>query len=170
MVHPNAPRARMAARARRMLAEIQSQESGSHRRARHVEDIVSDGGKFVARVRFTGTHRGDFMGMPATGKSVDVNLIDIHLIGEDGLVHEHAVPAQLAPLDWGSPPGVARAAVDGLVVHPKPRRARFRAAASPLRATTVIASPVWPPHDGATTTGSPLRVRVERRTGLVSSP
>ncbi len=51
--------------------------------------IVAEGGKVGARVRYTGTHRGEFMGMPATGKSVDVNLIDIHLIAEDGLVHEH---------------------------------------------------------------------------------
>jgi steroid delta-isomerase-like uncharacterized protein len=55
----------------------------------HVEDVVADGGKVVARVRYTGTHHGEFMGMPATGKSVDVNLIDIFTVGDDGLVHEH---------------------------------------------------------------------------------
>ena len=32
---------------------------------------------------------GEFMGMPATGKSVDVELIDIMRLGGDGLVHEH---------------------------------------------------------------------------------
>ncbi len=55
----------------------------------HVEDVIADGGKVVARVRYTGTHRGEFMGMPATGKGVDVNLIDIFVVGDDGLVHEH---------------------------------------------------------------------------------
>ena len=54
-----------------------------------VEDIIAEGGRVVARVRCTGTHRGEFMGMPGTGKSVDVNLIDIHLVGDDGLMHEH---------------------------------------------------------------------------------
>ena len=54
-----------------------------------VEDVVADGPKVVARVRYTGTNRGEFMGMPATGKSVDVQLIDISWIGDDGLVHEH---------------------------------------------------------------------------------
>jgi steroid delta-isomerase-like uncharacterized protein len=54
-----------------------------------VEDVVADGGKVVARVRYTGTHRGEFMGMPATGKGVDVQLIDMFVIGDDGLVHEH---------------------------------------------------------------------------------
>jgi steroid delta-isomerase-like uncharacterized protein len=55
----------------------------------HVEDVFTSGKKGVARVRYTGTHQADFMGMPATGKSVDVQLIDIFLFGEDGLVNEH---------------------------------------------------------------------------------
>jgi steroid delta-isomerase-like uncharacterized protein len=54
-----------------------------------VEDAFADGSKVVARVRYTGTHDGEFMGMPATGKGVDVNLIDMFVIGDDGLVHEH---------------------------------------------------------------------------------
>ena len=38
---------------------------------------------------FSGTNRGDFMGMKATGKGVSVELIDIMLMGDDGLCHEH---------------------------------------------------------------------------------
>jgi steroid delta-isomerase-like uncharacterized protein len=53
------------------------------------QDILVSGDKVVARARATGTHRGEFMGMPATGKSVDVELIDILRFGDDGLVHEH---------------------------------------------------------------------------------
>lgn len=53
------------------------------------EDLVDGGDKVVARARFTGTHTGDFMGMPATGKSVDVQVIDILRFEDDGLVHEH---------------------------------------------------------------------------------
>jgi len=55
----------------------------------HAEDILVSGDKVVARVRGTGTHQGEFMGMPATGKSVDVQLIDIIRFGDDGLAHEH---------------------------------------------------------------------------------
>jgi steroid delta-isomerase-like uncharacterized protein len=55
----------------------------------NVEDVFASGAKVVARVRYTGTHRGEFMGMPATGKSVDVQLIDMFLFGDDGLVREH---------------------------------------------------------------------------------
>jgi steroid delta-isomerase-like uncharacterized protein len=54
-----------------------------------VEDVVDGGSKVVARARFTGTHKGEFMGMPATGRTVDVQLIDIMRFADDGLVHEH---------------------------------------------------------------------------------
>jgi steroid delta-isomerase-like uncharacterized protein len=53
------------------------------------QDILVSGDKVVARVRGTGTHHGEFMGMPATGKSVDVQLIDIIRFGDDGLAREH---------------------------------------------------------------------------------
>ena len=53
------------------------------------DDVIASGDKAVARVRVTGTHKGPFMGMPATGKQVDVNLIDIMRFGDDGRVREH---------------------------------------------------------------------------------
>jgi steroid delta-isomerase-like uncharacterized protein len=52
-------------------------------------DVLPSGDKVVARVKATGTNTGEFMGMPATGKGVDVQLIDIMRFGDDGLVHEH---------------------------------------------------------------------------------
>lgn len=54
-----------------------------------VQDIVADGAKVVARVRYTGTQQGEFAGMPATGKSVDVQLVDIFAFDGDGRVREH---------------------------------------------------------------------------------
>ncbi len=54
-----------------------------------VEDLIVDGTKAVARVRFTGTQDGEFMGMPATGKAVDIQLIDIFGFANDGRVREH---------------------------------------------------------------------------------
>lgn len=53
------------------------------------QDVLSSGDKVVARVRATGTHQGEFLGIPATGRSVDVQLIDIIRFGDDGLAHEH---------------------------------------------------------------------------------
>jgi len=54
-----------------------------------VEDVIASGDKAVARVLVTGTHKGEFMGMPATGKSVAVKLIDITRFGDDGRAREH---------------------------------------------------------------------------------
>ena len=53
------------------------------------EDLIASGDRVAARVRCTGTHDGDFMGMPATGRSVAVQAIDIIRFGDDGLAHEH---------------------------------------------------------------------------------
>ncbi len=40
-----------------------------------VDDIVADGNLVAVRHRFQGTHRAEFQGIPATGKSVTVNAI-----------------------------------------------------------------------------------------------
>jgi steroid delta-isomerase-like uncharacterized protein len=53
------------------------------------EDVLPSGDKVVARSRATGTHEGEFMGMAATGKSIDVQLVDIIRFGDDGLAREH---------------------------------------------------------------------------------
>ena len=53
------------------------------------DDVIASGNKVVARVRYTGTNQGAFMGMPATGKRVDVQLMDMFLFGDDGRVREH---------------------------------------------------------------------------------
>ncbi len=52
-------------------------------------DVLVDGDKVVVRGRMTGTHDGELMGMPATGRKVDVQLIDIIRFADDGLAHEH---------------------------------------------------------------------------------
>ena len=54
-----------------------------------VQDVIASGDKAVARVRVAGTHKGEFMGIPATGKSATVDLIDITRFGDDGLAREH---------------------------------------------------------------------------------
>jgi steroid delta-isomerase-like uncharacterized protein len=53
------------------------------------DDVLVDGDKAVARVTATGTHKGDFMGMPPTGKPIDVQVIDIMRYDGDGMVAEH---------------------------------------------------------------------------------
>lgn len=60
-------------------------------------DSFASGDKAVARLQISGTHMGDFAGIPATGNPVSVNLIDITRFGDDGLAREHwGVVDQLA--------------------------------------------------------------------------
>ena len=53
------------------------------------QDMLSSGDKVVTRARAKGTHEGEFMGMPPTGKRFGVQLIDIVRFGDDGLAREH---------------------------------------------------------------------------------
>ena len=47
-----------------------------------IDDIIAEGDKVVVRVRTTGTHKGDFMGIAATGKQV--NFAEIHVMRMSG--------------------------------------------------------------------------------------
>jgi steroid delta-isomerase-like uncharacterized protein len=76
----------------------------------HVEDLLASGDKTVARVKLTGTHRAEFMGIPPTGKRVDIALIDIMRFNAAGLVCEHwgvadvmAMMQQLGVIPAGPP-------------------------------------------------------------------
>jgi steroid delta-isomerase-like uncharacterized protein len=42
-----------------------------------IEDILADGDKVVIRMTWTGTHKDEFMGIPATGKRMSIGVIDI---------------------------------------------------------------------------------------------
>jgi steroid delta-isomerase-like uncharacterized protein len=53
------------------------------------EDIIASGDKTVARVKALGTQNGEFMGMPPSGKRIEVQLIDIMRFDDAGLVCEH---------------------------------------------------------------------------------
>ena len=52
-----------------------------------VEDLIAEGDRVVARVTTSGTHGGEFMGSPATGKRISVQEVDILRI-EDGKIAE----------------------------------------------------------------------------------
>jgi steroid delta-isomerase-like uncharacterized protein len=53
-----------------------------------VEDVVAEGDKVTARVTMRGTHQGEFQGVAATGKRVEVRALDMFRI-EDGKIVEH---------------------------------------------------------------------------------
>jgi steroid delta-isomerase-like uncharacterized protein len=55
----------------------------------HVDEVIASGDRVVVRGRVTGTHEGSFLDMPATGRQIEVKLIDIFRLGDDGLAQEH---------------------------------------------------------------------------------
>ncbi len=62
-----------------------------------VEDIVAEGDTVAARVAFRGTHRGEFQGIPPTGKQVAFSsMVFNHVV--DGKVEEHWVEMDLLRL------------------------------------------------------------------------
>jgi steroid delta-isomerase-like uncharacterized protein len=52
-----------------------------------IEDVLTAGDRFASRTTVTGTHTGDLMGMPATGKRISVEAVDIGRI-ENGQAKE----------------------------------------------------------------------------------
>src|SRR4051812_8195650 len=50
------------------------------------EDLIAEGDRVVVRSVMTGTHRGELMGIPPTGKQVSVPLIIIYQIADEKIV------------------------------------------------------------------------------------
>ncbi len=53
-----------------------------------MEDLVISGDRVVGRFIYRGTHTGDLMGIPATGKPVEMRSIDIWRV-QNGMFVEH---------------------------------------------------------------------------------
>lgn len=45
-----------------------------------IEDIIAEGDKVWVRLTYTGTHKGEFMGLSPTGKKITAKAIDIYRI------------------------------------------------------------------------------------------
>ncbi len=76
----------------------------------HAEEVLVSGNKTVTRVTATGTHQGELMGMPPTGRSVEVKMIDIMGFDEAGRMSEHwgvldmfSMMQQLGAIPAGAP-------------------------------------------------------------------
>ena len=42
-----------------------------------IEDLIAEGDRVVVRMKWTGTHEGEFMGIPPTGRIISIEVIDI---------------------------------------------------------------------------------------------
>jgi predicted ester cyclase len=53
-----------------------------------IDDMIAEGDQIVTKKTFTGTHEGDFAGIPPTGKWVTLQFVDIMRV-RDGRIVEH---------------------------------------------------------------------------------
>lgn len=87
------------------------------------EDVVGRQGTAACRIRMTGKHTGDFMGIPPTGREVSVEGIDLVKLAADGRCREHwgftdqaglmaqlgvSIPAQAAQAEPSGVPAESR--------------------------------------------------------------
>lgn len=54
----------------------------------YLEDVIADGNRVVQRISVSGTHLGDYLGTPPTGRRVAYELIHIDRFGPDGKITE----------------------------------------------------------------------------------
>jgi len=55
-----------------------------------IEDIIAEKDKVVACWTISGTHKGDYMGIPATNKKVSVDGITVHLIANGKIMDSYS--------------------------------------------------------------------------------
>lgn len=60
-----------------------------------LEEELAEGDKVITRGYFTGTHKGDFQGIPPTGKQVKVKYIDIWRVADGKMVENWVQMDQL---------------------------------------------------------------------------
>lgn len=63
-----------------------------------LEEMVAESDKVAARFTMRGTHRGTFFGVPATGKIIEVQAMNIYRLSGGQFVEEHGQPDMLGLL------------------------------------------------------------------------
>lgn len=61
-----------------------------------IEHLIAEGDEVVLHMTWTGTHKGEFMGIPPTGKRISINVIDILGIAEGKFVEHWGVMDSMA--------------------------------------------------------------------------
>jgi len=56
-----------------------------------IDDVIAEGEKVLVRLRVKGTHSGDLMGIPATGRKIDIAVLDLFQIREGKLIEHWAL-------------------------------------------------------------------------------
>ena len=63
----------------------------------HIEDIFGAGDRVAVRLRFRGTHSGEFLGFPATGRTIEYVSHEFYRV-TDGLIAEEWICSDMATL------------------------------------------------------------------------
>ena len=68
-------------------------------------DVITEGDKVVIRMTWSGTQKGEFMGIPPTGKSISIGVIDIiRVTGDKGVEHWGVMDSMLMMQQLGAIP------------------------------------------------------------------
>ncbi|MEV6171610.1 ester cyclase [Streptomyces sp. NPDC051954] len=63
----------------------------------HIEDIFGEGDRVAVRLTLRGTHKGQFLGIPATGRSVEYSSLELYR-SVDGKLAEEWIASDLETL------------------------------------------------------------------------
>jgi steroid delta-isomerase-like uncharacterized protein len=63
-----------------------------------LEDLITEGDKVAARFTMRGTHNGEFFGVPATGKVIAVQAINLYRLANEQIIEEYGQPDMLGLL------------------------------------------------------------------------
>jgi predicted ester cyclase len=82
------------------------------------EDMIAEGDRVAVRATFRGTHAGEFAGIAASGRTVEVSLLLIYRV-ENGKIAEHWIQADVMGLmqQLGALPAPDRRVRRGPAVH-----------------------------------------------------
>lgn len=73
-----------------------------------VEELVAEGDQVAARITVRGTHRGEFMGLPPTGREVNIGAINVFTVRDGRVAVQHVVFDSLGLLQQlGAAPAAA---------------------------------------------------------------
>lgn len=75
-----------------LYQHVEMFEKGFPKYRLKAEDIIEQGDKVVVRARISGTHLGEFNGIPPTGRSIDLPFMIIYRF-EGGKIAEHWLEA-----------------------------------------------------------------------------
>ena len=80
-----------------MAARLRDDEARLPRPSAHIDNIVAAQDKVAVRLRFRGTHCGEFLGIPATGRTIGYVSHEFYRIA-DRLIAEEWICSDMATL------------------------------------------------------------------------